>query len=366
MSINNLTTSDNLNLDNREEDKRMWHLHGNILTEYGLASNNRGRNEGNLSTLQKIHWQGKQHTTVSSEAIRAALRWFWQEQGLSLNRNVNYEDPENIYSYKDDSFDPTLYIDDDILGYLKIEKAQKAPKPNQDVEITSSDGEKPIDELPQKAQPKSRSKKKEAIAEATSVDNQDEAVESAPVEEEYPQKPKGKGIPRKGALDLNKAISTTPYDFDVLHSAFGGKKDSTALYSSQCHSTHYQYGFSMTPSHLKDPNRVFHVLDGINSLHRVGGSHSRWLYDFSPNSLILRWTHDPCHRHLYSIDAKHNETVTAAKLLKRLKNGRINPTEVWVAGDLAEGFEMEGVNIFENPADAIEDLKKQMRLSLEL
>lgn len=32
----------------------MWHLHGNILTEYGLASNNRGRNEGNLATFLSI------------------------------------------------------------------------------------------------------------------------------------------------------------------------------------------------------------------------------------------------------------------------------------------------------------------------
>jgi CRISPR-associated protein Cst2 len=340
----------------------MWHLHANILTEYGLASNNRGRNEGNVSTLQKIHWRGKQHTTVSSEAIRAALRWFWQEQGLSLNRNVNYEDPDNIYSYKDNSFDPNLYVDDDILGYLKIEKAQKNLTSSQGEDIAIGDSEQQDNEPPQKAKPKSRSKKKEAAL----VDNRDNAVVELEPAVEYLPKPKGKGIPRKGALDMNKAISTTPYDFDLLHSAFGGKKDSTALYSSQCHSTHYQYCFSITPNHLKDPKRVFHVLDGINSLHRVGGSHSRWLYDFSPNSLILRWTHDPCSRHLYSIDAKHDEPITCAKLLKRMQNGRIDPTEVWIAGDLADRFEMEGVHLFENPAAAIKDLKQKMRQDLEL
>jgi CRISPR-associated protein Cst2 len=166
---------------------------------------------------------------------------------------------------------------------------------------------------------------------------------------------------------MSKAISTIPYDFDVLHSTYGGKKDSNSLYSAQCHATHYQYCFSMTPNHLKDPKRVFHVLDGINSLHRVGGSHSRWLYDFSPNSLVLRWTHDPCSRHLYSIDAKHSETeeiVTAPKLLKRMQNGRIDPDEVWIAGDLAEEFEMAGVHLFKNPAAAIEDLKVKMRQDL--
>lgn len=332
----------------------MWHLHGNILTEYGLASNNRGRNEGNLSTLQKIHWRGKQHTTVSSEAIRAALRWFWQEEqelSSSLNRNVNYEDPENIYSYKDYDFDPNLYIDDDILGYFKFEKAQKNPVTSQDNKITLAK---------KKTKSKSQSKQQE-----TEVDNNEDVTPEISPEVEYFPKPKGKGIPKKGALDMNKAISTTPYDLDVLHSAYGGKKDSNALYSAQCHSTHYQYGFSMTPNHLKDPKRVFHVLDGINSLHRVGGSHSRWLYDFSPNSLILRWTHDPCSRHLYSIDAKHDDP-TCPKLLKRMQNGRIDPKEVWIAGDLADGFEMEGVHLFKNPAAAIEDLKQKMRRDLEL
>jgi CRISPR-associated protein Cst2 len=316
----------------------MWHLHGNILTEYGLASNNRGRNEGNLSTLQKIHWRGKQHTTVSSEAIRAALRCLWQEQGLSssLNRNVNYEDPENIYSYKDYNFDPDLYIDDEIIaGNLELDAAESS---------------------------KETKSKQQEIKSAT---NENVATESTS-EVAYLPKPKGKGIAKKGALDMSKAISTTPYDFDILHSAYGGKKDNNALYSSQCHSTHYQYCFSMTPNHLKDPKRAFHVLDGINSLHRVGGSHSRWLYDFSPNSLILRWTHDPCSRHLYSIDAKHDEPATCSKLLKRMQNGRIDPTEVWIAGDLEEGFKMKGVHLFKNPAKAIEDLKQKMCLDLEI
>jgi CRISPR-associated protein Cst2 len=335
----------------------MWHLHGNILTEYGLASNNRGRNEGNLSTLQKIHWRGKQHTTVSSEAIRAALRWFWQELGLSssLNRNVNYEDPENIYSYKDYNFDPYLYIDDDVLGYFKFEKAQKNPIASQGNKIISANLELDVAELSKKTKSKQQETKSDTI----------EGVETEPrTEVEYLPTPKGKGLPKKGALDMSKAISTTPYDFDILHSAYGGKKDSNALYSAQCHSTQYQYCFSMTPNHLKDPKRVFHVLDGINSLHRVGGSHSCWLYDFSPNSMVLRWTHDPCSRHLYSIDAKHNEAVTAPRLLKRMQNGRIDPNEVWIAGDLAEEFDMEGVHLFQNPVEAIEDLKVKMRQDL--
>ena len=306
----------------------MFHLHGNILTEYGIASNNHGRNEGNMITLPILHWRGNKYSTVSAEAIREALRFLWQEQGLSVNRTVHPEDPESRYHYKPE-FNPDLYVDDDIMGYLKIEQAK------QEASLDENDA--------QVKQPTQEPNKKKKLL-------------------------KGKGTPRKGALDVTRAISTTPYDADVVHNASGGKKDSTSLYSSQCHSTYYQYGFSITPNHLTDCKRIFHVLDGLDSLRRVGGSHSRWLYDFSPNSLIFRWTHDPCPRFLYCIEA-NNKTIDCPKLLKRMKNGRIDPEEVWIAGDIVEYLDVEilksdGVHIFENPAFAIADLKQQMRKDL--
>ncbi|HMW03361.1 MAG TPA: type I-B CRISPR-associated protein Cas7/Cst2/DevR, partial [Acidobacteriota bacterium] len=55
-----------------------FHLFGNVLTRYGAAANNRGENEGNITTLQKLLWKGQVHTTVSAEAIRWALRYHWQ------------------------------------------------------------------------------------------------------------------------------------------------------------------------------------------------------------------------------------------------------------------------------------------------
>lgn len=58
-----------------------YHLFGNILTGYGTAANNRGENEGNTTTLQKIIWKNEEHSTVSAEAIRWALRYYWQTVG---------------------------------------------------------------------------------------------------------------------------------------------------------------------------------------------------------------------------------------------------------------------------------------------
>src|SRR5436309_3246076 len=50
------------------------HLFGAVVTPHGIAANNRGENEGNLTTLQKVLWNGDVHTTVSAEAIRWAVR----------------------------------------------------------------------------------------------------------------------------------------------------------------------------------------------------------------------------------------------------------------------------------------------------
>jgi CRISPR-associated protein Cst2 len=50
------------------------HVFGAIVTANGTAANNRGLTEGNVTTLQKLVWNGHVHTTVSAEAIRFALR----------------------------------------------------------------------------------------------------------------------------------------------------------------------------------------------------------------------------------------------------------------------------------------------------
>ena len=50
------------------------HVFGAVVTGPGVAANNRGENEGNITTLQKLLWNGQVHTTVSSEGIRWAIR----------------------------------------------------------------------------------------------------------------------------------------------------------------------------------------------------------------------------------------------------------------------------------------------------
>ena len=106
------------------------HLFGLIVTSHGTAANNRGENEGNITTLQKLLWNGEVHTTVSAEAIRWALRYFWQQSGKEVNRQWN-EDAAD-HEWRDERWigwaetegkrsTGKTFIDDDVLGFMLAE-----------------------------------------------------------------------------------------------------------------------------------------------------------------------------------------------------------------------------------------------------
>ena len=64
------------------------HLFGLVVTPYGTAANNRGENEGNITTLQKILWKNEVHTTVSAEAIRWAFVIFGRNETVTAQSIV--------------------------------------------------------------------------------------------------------------------------------------------------------------------------------------------------------------------------------------------------------------------------------------
>ncbi|MEH2404854.1 hypothetical protein [Nostoc sp.] len=123
----------------------MFHLFGNILTSYGTAANNRGENEGNITSLQKLLWQGEVHTTVSSEAIRWALRYYWQNVGYPVNRRWDENaQPVADHVWQDPNFDDIRFIDDDILGFMQAEaaKVEASDEPEGESEETPEDENK--------------------------------------------------------------------------------------------------------------------------------------------------------------------------------------------------------------------------------
>lgn len=308
-----------------------FHLFGNILTGYGTAANNRGENEGNITTLQKILWKNEVHTTVSAEAIRWALRYYWQTKGNGYQVNRRWNDQTNDNEWQNPAFDPKLYIDDDVLGFMRAEGAKVDASDENDQD--SEEG---------------RSKRTRARKSA-----------------------KGTTTARRGVLEVTRAISTQPYSGDITFNAKSGEKGSTSLYGTEVHATRYQYGFAMTPARLYQKDRVIAVLEGLISLGEVAGNHSRFLYDFSPDSLVLRWTHDFSPRLLYCFEENADGDLTMPDLVRRVQVGDINPQELWIAGAAAEtedGEKLEQLGAHVNPGikSTVNDLISVIQKDLSL
>lgn len=281
------------------------HVFANIVTPYGTAANNRGETEGNITTLQKLVWMGLPHTTLSAEAIRFALRRLLADFEPT---NRTYDEATRVNGWKDHTFTQVAggngYIDDDLLGYMSADAAK-------------------------------------AEAEVEEV----EPAEVKPVKKgEKPKKAKGTATVRRGVLEITRAVSLTPWPGDVtFNAASPGATPSAAKqgvnpvpYGAEIHATRYQYGLSLTPDRLKDRSRAAKALAALGRLHTVAGNHSRFLYDFSPDSIVLRISQDPAPRLLYCFRTDdHGVSVDAPALLERVTMGDIDPKELVLGGPFA-------------------------------
>ena len=95
------------------------------------------------------------------------------------------------------------------------------------------------------------------------------------------------------------------------------------------------------PSHpkaLEVRSRAIDALESIRDLHRVAGNHSRYLYDFSPDAVVLRWTHDPALRLMYCFEQDEHGAITADSLLSRISSRDIDGSEVVVGGPAVLGL----------------------------
>jgi CRISPR-associated protein Cst2 len=292
------------------------HLFGQILTHYGTAANNRGETEGNITTLQKLLWKGETHTTVSAESIRWAIRYLWQKNGEETNRKwdaekseINFEDTKwSAWSDKPPK-GAKKFLDDDALGFMQAEAGKQ-------------DGEK------------------------------------------------GTATIRKGILEFTRALSTTPFAGDITFNAKSGTKSSTSLYGTEVHATRYQYGFSITPEFLSEKERVYKILDAILNLNQVAGNQSRFLYDFSPESIVLRWTDDFAPRILYSFEEKDNE-ISIPSIVEKVNSGDIEPETLLIGGPIAKHPDVvslgnKGVFLNSGVKSVFQELKRRIKQDLNL
>lgn len=280
------------------------HLHATYVTNVAIAANNRGETEGNITTLQKIMWNNDIHTTVSAEAIRFALRYYWQQQYQLTNDEsyaVNRFYDGDKFLWQDESFSDggERFVDDDVLGFMDA----KAPK----VENGEASASAEVEETENNG--KQRSAKKPT---------------------------KGSAKVRRGALEVTRAISLLPFLGEVSFNSKAGEKSNTSLYGTEMHATAYQYSVTLTPSQLKRMDRTSLVVDALSSLHNVGGNQARFLFDFSPQLAVYRITHDPAPRILFVAEAEGN-SCSLRPLINRLKAGDITADELVIGGRVAGG-----------------------------
>ena len=279
------------------------HVFANFVTPFGTAANNRAETEGNITTLQKLLWMGNTHSTVSAEAIRFSLRRRLADaEKNGTNRKWDESVRANVWSDPDfegwTSAEGKIYIDDDLLGFMKAESA-----------------------------------KEEGESGSTDV--------------------------RRAVLEVTRAISLTPWPGDVTFNAASPgatpsaqKKGSNPVpYGTELHATRYQYGIALTPERLRDKSRATKAVEALCNLGTVAGNHGRFLFDFSPDAVIFRITSDPAPRLLYCFATDDDgRTVNAPSLVQRIKAGDVAAKELILGvGDLdsplAKELKEVGINV---------------------
>ena len=134
------------------------------------------------------------------------------------------------------------------------------------------------------------------------------------------------------------------------------------------HATRYQYGFSLTPERLREKKRCLSALDGISRLGEVAGNHSRFLYDFSPESIVLRISEDPAPRILYCFQEQNNN-ITVHDLVRKIEIGDILKEELYIGGlaaDLPEIKALDLKNYFSGIKETVEECKTAIKQKLQL
>ena len=219
------------------------HLFGLIATQYGLAANNRGENEGNITTLQKLLWKGDVHTTVSAEAIRWALRAIIgkkRETPSTVNGMRKYTIMNGVTRAGDRGQadenvrgQPT-FIDDDVMGFMLAEAA-------------NTEGSDVLDELKKEKKAIDDEFKPLSADEKKSDRGKSLRGHSKEIGDRIKVMSEGTCDKRRGALEVTRALSLSAFAGDITFNAKSGKKSNTSLYGTEVHATRYQYGIAALP-----------------------------------------------------------------------------------------------------------------------
>ncbi|MFQ3591324.1 MAG: DevR family CRISPR-associated autoregulator [Chloracidobacterium sp.] len=290
------------------------YLYATILTGEAVAANNRGDNIGNTTTLQKVFHQDDLHTSVSAEAIRFAFRYRFQLQGIPVNRSY---DGEKLH-YQDEkragwnpSHPNSVLIDDDLMGFMDAAAAQA-----------------------------------EQEAEADQADSELSGAATEATPPKAPRKAKARGVTTKrtSPLAVGRAVSLRPYRGEISFNCVSGVKEKgrLSLYAAEMHTTEYQYSIGLNLNDVVNKKHIADLIDALVDPPPVAGNHSRFAYDFSPQSIVLRVTsaHSSRIQNCFEHD-ENSRAYTVRGLIRRVRSHDITASELIVGGELAETPEGE-------------------------
>src|SRR5262249_45081323 len=130
------------------------------------------------------------------------------------------------------------------------------------------------------------------------------------------------------------------------------EKGRLSLYNAEMHTTEYQYSFGLNLNDVVLKENIGYLIDAIVDPPPVAGNHSRFGYDFSPSSVVLRVTnaHSSKIQNCFEHD-EESRSYTIKRLIRRVESGDIPADELIVGGELtatAEGKKLEllGVKLF--------------------
>jgi len=317
------------------------YLYGTVLTSgEQVAANNRGDTlGGNTTTLQKIFLGEDVHTTVSAEAIRFALRYRFQLQGLNVNRKYVYDRGKYELRYRSDA--------DEKREYWKVEQDEKSLK-----YVSKGKDDIFIDD--------------DIMGFMVAKRGQEEREDAE----------KGAKI-WASPLAIGRAISLRPYRGELSFNCVSGKKTKgeLSLYNAEMHTTEYQYFFGLNLSNVIDLKHVDPLLDAILDPPAVAGNHARFAYAFYPASIVLRVTnaHSSRIQNCFDLDEDLG-SFTVRRLLDQVRRGDITAKELIMGGDVAGSADalkleefgvkaskmQDGDRVAFGAKDAMEEAKRQI------
>ncbi|WP_224365810.1 type I-B CRISPR-associated protein Cas7/Cst2/DevR [Hyalangium versicolor] len=285
-------------------------LFASVLTYAAPSSNYRGESEENRTVLQKISKIGAEHTVISPESMRNALREMLSGWGLPMNRRRLHDAEQLAVEFKEFP-NANKYADDFLFGFMVADKGAIKQHPKQ------------------------------------------------------PSK-------RDSVLRMNMAVALSPYRFDAtFHQSplNGGESpwknaSSSALLHREVAYTAYQYPFALALGDCLETTSgkqwVLSLLRAIGQLSQVAGGHARSFYEMAPRSVVARLTPGL----VAGFDTYGFTESGDFPELARLSAHDLPASEFWVGGEIVrkmlpeqrKHLEAAKAHLFENPQTLLEGM----------